>query len=86
MQLISQEKIEQALDWAYDKSVNGVAGLDSAFEMAESYMKGDAVRIDQVNALIRFQNAKAATSGFLSGLGGLITLPVTLPANITSVL
>lgn len=86
MQLISQEKIEQALDWAYDKSVNGVVGLDSAFELAESYMKGDASRIDQVNSLIRFQNTKAATSGFLSGLGGLITLPVALPANITSVL
>lgn len=86
MQLISQEKIEQALDWAYDKSVNGVVGLDSAFELAESYMKGDTPRIDQVNSLIRFQNTKAATSGFLSGLGGLITLPVALPANITSVL
>jgi len=41
MQLISQEKIEQALDWAYNKSVNGVVGLDSAYELAESYMKGD---------------------------------------------
>jgi len=86
MQLISQEKIEQALDWAYDKSVNGVVGLDSAFELAESYMMGDTALIDQVNSLIRFQNTKAATSGFLSGLGGLITLPVALPANITSVL
>lgn len=86
MQLISQEKIEQALDWAYEKSVNGVVGLDSAFELAESYMKGNDPRINQVNSLIRFQNTKAATSGFLSGLGGLITLPVALPANITSVL
>lgn len=86
MQLISQEKIEQALDWAYDKSVNGVVGLDSAIDLAESYMKGGTPRIDQVNSLIRFQNTKAATSGFLSGLGGLITLPVALPANMTSVL
>jgi hypothetical protein len=86
MKLISQERIEQALDWAYDKSVNGVVGLDSAFALAESYMKGHAPRIDQVNSLIRFQNTKAATSGFFSGLGGLITLPVALPANITSVL
>lgn len=86
MQLISQETIEQALDWAYNKSVNGVVGTDSAFELAESYMKGHAPLIDQVNSLIRFQNTKAATSGFVFGLGGLITLPVALPANITSVL
>ena len=86
MKLISQEKIEQVLDWAYDKSLNGVVGLDSAFALAESYMKGHGPRIDQVNSLIRFQNTKAATSGFLFGLGGLITLPIALPANITSVL
>lgn len=86
MQLISQEKIEQALDWAYEKSVNGVAGLDSAFELADSYMKGDASLHDKVNSLIRYQNTKAATSGFISGLGGMLTLPVALPANITSVL
>lgn len=29
---------------------------------------------------------KCTTSGFLTGFGGLITLPVTLPANVTSVL
>lgn len=86
MEIISQEKIEQALDWAYEKSVNGVIGLDSAFDLAESYMKSDVARIDQVNSLIRFQNTKAATSGFISGLGGLLTLPVAVPANITSVL
>ncbi|WP_050933347.1 EcsC family protein, partial [Vibrio harveyi] len=40
----------------------------------------------QANSLIRWQNTKAGTSGFLTGLGGLITMPVTLPANITSVM
>ena len=29
---------------------------------------------------------KCTTSGFLTGFGGLITLPVALPANVTSVL
>ena len=41
---------------------------------------------DQVNALIRWQNTKSATSGFVTGFGGLITLPVTIPANLASVL
>lgn len=39
-----------------------------------------------MNSLIRWQNTKAGTSGFITGLGGLLTLPLTLPANITSVL
>ena len=83
---LTESKIMQALDWAYDKAVNGVPGLDSASELAADYMKQEGSRIDQVNALIRWQNTKAGTSGFLSGLGGLITMPITIPANITSVI
>lgn len=35
---------------------------------------------------INYQIAKCTTSGFLSGLGGLVTLPVAIPANIGSVI
>lgn len=42
--------------------------------------------MEQFNSLIRWQNTKAATSGFVTGLGGLITLPVAVPANVSSVL
>lgn len=83
---LSQEVILNALDWAYDKAVNGVHGLDSAQDMADDYLKGEGALIDKVNSLIRWQNTKAGTSGFITGLGGLLTLPLTLPANITSVL
>jgi len=86
MQIISQEKIMQALDWAYEKSINGVAGLDSAEELAKSYMQDSSDKYEQANSLIRWQNTKSATSGFITGLGGIMTLPVAIPANITSVL
>ena len=86
MELISQEKIMQVLDWAYERSVNGFSGLDSAEELAADYAKEQSPTYDQANSLIRWQNTKSATSGFVTGLGGLITLPIALPANITSVL
>ena len=76
----------QALDWIYDKAINGVVGFDSARELAENYMRTDCSPIDQANSLIRWQNTKAGTSGFLAGLGGLITIPIALPANMTSVM
>ena len=85
-QELTKSKIMQALDWAYDKAINGVAGLDSAQELASSYMKESNDPTSQANSLIRWQNTKAGSSGFLTGLGGLITIPVTLPANITSVM
>lgn len=83
---IAQNKMMAALDWAYDKAVNGVPGLVTAEELAQSYMEDGGSPMDQVNSLIRWQSAKAGTSGFLSGLGGILTLPVALPANITSVI
>ncbi|HMY00245.1 MAG TPA: EcsC family protein [Agitococcus sp.] len=83
---LTESKIQEALEWAYDKAVNGVSGLDSAYELAQSYMSQDDSKYEQANSLIRWQNAKAASSGFLTGLGGILTLPVAIPANIASVL
>lgn len=83
---LTESRIMQALDWAYDKSVNGVPGLDSAQEMAREYLNGNGTLVEKVNALIRWQNTKAGTSGFLSGIGGIVLMPVTIPANITSVM
>lgn len=83
---LSQAMILKSLDWAYDKATNGVPGLDSAQEMANNYLQGEGTLTEKVNSLIRWQNTKAGTSGFITGLGGLLTLPVALPANITSVL
>lgn len=82
---LSESKIMSVLDWAYEKAINGGVGLDSASEMAESYMKEHGSKIDQANSLIRWQNMKSGTSGFITGLGGVITMPVAIPANIASV-
>lgn len=83
---LSQRKIIQAMNWAYDKAVNGIPGIDSAEELAACYLKKEGSLKEQINSLIRWQNTKAGTSGFVTGLGGILTMPATLPANITSVL
>lgn len=81
-----QGKVLTALNWAYEKALVGFPGVDSAEDMASEYRKGTGSQTDQANSLIRWQVTKAGTSGFLSGLGGLITLPVTIPANVASVM
>lgn len=83
---LSQEIILKSLDWAYSKAINGVPGLDSAQDIANDFSQREGTLIDKVNSLIRWQSTKAGTSGFVTGLGGLLTLPVTLPVNITSVM
>lgn len=83
---LNQGMIMKALDYAYDKAINGIPGFDSAEEMAENYMKNGDDHISNCNSLIRWQNTKAGTSGFLTGLGGLLTMPVAIPANLASVM
>lgn len=83
---MNENMIMQVLDYGYDKAVNGLPGMETAEELAASYMKPEGILLDQAATLVNWQISKAATSGFLSGLGGLITLPVAVPANIASVL
>lgn len=84
--LITQEKIIEALQWTYDKAVNGVMGTDSAEELAAEYSMQDGTLVEKVDSLIRWQNTKAGAAGFVTGLGGFATMPVTIPANLASVL
>lgn len=83
---LNQGMIMKALDYTYDKAVNGLPGFETSEEMANSYLTGSGTLEDKANTLVRWQIAKAGTSGFITGLGGLITMPVAIPANITSVM
>ena len=83
---LTESKIMDVLNWSYEKAVNGVPGLDSAYDLAADYMKSNESLYNQANSLIRWQNTKAGTSGFLTGLGGIITLPIAIPANVASVM
>ncbi|HGN9372321.1 TPA: EcsC family protein [Citrobacter pasteurii] len=84
---LSEGKIMQALNWAYEKALDGtIPGTDSSYEMAENYQKGEDNLEAKVNSLIRWQNTKSATTGFVSGLGGIITMPVAIPASIATVI
>jgi hypothetical protein len=83
---LEHDTIMKALGWAYDHAVSGVAGLLSAEELAASYVARDGTPGEQSDALVRWQVAKASTAGFVTGLGGVLTLPVAVPANLGSVL
>lgn len=82
----------KALDPIYDKALDGIPGFLSVEEMAEDYLSDleDRKNLEslkgRVDTLIRWQVTKASTSGFLTGLGGILTLPVAIPANLSSVM
>jgi hypothetical protein len=83
----TEAAISQVLEVAYEKALGGFAGMASAVKLAESYKKahpGDKRK--QADALINWQIVNGASSGFLAGLGGFITLPVTVPLELASLL
>jgi hypothetical protein len=67
-----------------NQAIDGVAPLSSAGDLAEEYVIDQSYddRDERVDALIRWEAAKNFTSGFLTGLGGVVTLPVTIPSAL----
>jgi uncharacterized protein (DUF697 family) len=87
MAFITESKISKTLNYVYDKASEGLFNMESAAEMAKLYMeKYPDNKLAAAESLIRAQNVKSATSGFITGFGGLITMPVAIPINLASVL
>lgn len=86
MEKLNNQMLMNALDWSYDNALQGMPGTLSARELADSYLKKFKDPEKAINSLIKWQQSKCGTSGFITGLGGVITLPVSIPANLASVL
>ena len=78
--------VVSALQWVYERAIDGVPGLEGAPDLAAAYQRQCASDEDAIDALVRWQVAKAAAAAFLTNLGGLATLPIALPANVLSAL
>lgn len=84
---ISQNEIMQLLDKLYDQSIHGIAKVSPPVEeLANNYLEKSNDATTAAKKFINYQIAKCTTSGFVTGLGGLITLPVAIPANVGSVM
>ena len=83
---VAIEAVSSALNWVYDKALNGVPGTDTVQEMVDSYLEGGKDAEEAIDELINWQIGKASAAGFVSNLGGLLTLPVAIPANLGIVL
>ena len=78
--------LRQGFDWAYGKAVAGLPGLDGAAALAARYAARHGDADAAVGALIARQSGLAGASGFVTGCGGFVALPIALPANIAGAL
>lgn len=84
---MDEKQIVTVLDELYGKVLNGVPKISKPVdELANDYIAKSDTPEKAAKELVKYQTAKCGTSGFLTGLGGIITLPVAIPANISSVL
>lgn len=80
---ISDSKLTQLAKWLTDAAVNGIGPLSSSIQLADEY-KLDTDYPDKdsrVSSLINWETSKNFGTGFLTGLGGFVTLPITIPAG-----
>lgn len=70
----------QAINWAYDTALDGFSGFEGARVMAANAT--GSTQDDRASDVINWSCAKAAGIGALTSIGGFITMPVTLPANL----
>jgi uncharacterized protein (DUF697 family) len=69
-----------------NQAIDGVSTFSGANELAQTYLRDKSYEDNdaRVNALINWESSKNFTTGFITGLGGLITLPVTIPVSLGS--
>lgn len=86
MAIITQEQIMDVMSKCYQAALDGLPGSKSCEELAREYMDRYKASTIAAKELIKQQLLKCSVSGFITGFGGLLTLPLTVPANVASVL
>lgn len=87
IEVLTEKQWLDILDQIYAVTLNGVPKVSKPVsEFADEYLEKYKDSKLASKKLVNNQILKCTTSGFLTGLGGAITLPFALPANITSVL
>lgn len=82
-----EREMMKLLDVCYDKALQGVLpGEKSIEELAKDYLAKTSSREKAIDKLIGYQTVLCGTNGFITGLGGLLALPVAIPTNVAGVI
>ena len=75
--------VDRLVEMLVDTGLDGRGPLSSAREVAEEALaRTDGDREQAIARLARATTVKGGIGGFLTGLGGFVTMPVSLPLNV----
>lgn len=82
MSILGKKALE-VFNAAVDRGIEGLPPLDSSWELAVRYLEDRSFPSDdlRVEALIRRESRKNAFCTAVTNLGGVMTLPLAIPAN-----
>ena len=73
------------LDKVYDFAINGIPKIDKPIaQLVYEYRSKNSSTEKAIDEFIKYQRLKCTATGFVTGLGGLLTLPVAIPTDLTS--
>lgn len=80
----SENTAVQLINAIIDRSINGVPPLCSAENLALEYQIDQSYPDDEerIESLINWETSKNFTAGFITGLGGVLTIPVAVPTSL----
>ena len=76
--------VQTTLEWIFDAGINGFGVVPKPEETVADYRREGTSTEDAIDSLIAWRIAQASGTGFLSGLGGITTMPVTIPAGLAA--
>lgn len=79
---VTPEKMVEVLDSVYTQVLTGLPGQKNIYDLADDYKYRYESTEQAISKLIKSQVAKATVTGAVTGLGGLIALPIALPADL----
>ena len=75
------------LDSLYKKALAGVPHVSTSVEeLAEGYREHDEDPVKAAKSMLRNQIIKCTAAGVITGIGGVLTLPVSIPVNVAGTL
>lgn len=82
---INKKTIIKILDSIYDNALEGLPTTSTIEELAEDYLKANNGNKEKaIDSLIKWAITKSSASGFVSSVGGIITLPIAIPWGLTA--
>ena len=80
---IKENNIINFLNSLYKIAIDGLPGTPPIEQEVKEYLNNDN-KEEAIDSIIRWATAKNSVAGFISSVGGVITLPISVPAEVAA--